>query len=125
MATDKSKSQVRPSRNRAKPTASSTSTDSDSHMTRVAAATFEGAIEAERERLMSAEAVLHCVVIAMDEIDAGDTRAPHYQSVVDLARGLVQQSIDRLDSVWMRSRGEDVGVGREYGVKEVLVEYVH
>jgi len=36
------------------------------------------AIEAERSRLMTAEAILHCVVIALDDHDPADLYSPDY-----------------------------------------------
>jgi hypothetical protein len=125
MATDKSKSRVRPSRNRTNPTPPSAPADSDSHVTHVAAATFEDAIETERARLMTAEAILHCVVIAMDEDDGDNAHAPHYQSAVDGAREFVTLSIDRLDSVRVGLMIGNTEVCRKDGVKEAAVEYVH
>jgi hypothetical protein len=56
-------------------------------------------IEVERYRLMRAEAVLQCVLAALDDGDAGCADGPHYQSAIDVARDLIKQSIDRLDSV--------------------------
>jgi len=83
------------------------------------------AIEAERSRLMTAEAVLHCVVVAMDEYDPADLYSPDYQSLIDLSRELVRHAIDQLDSVRVKPMLEKIGsVGTE-GVKESGVEYVH
>lgn len=60
---------------------------------------LEDLIEEERSRLMKADAILHCVLVAMED-DGGDaTHAPHYPSIVELARDLVNQSINQLDSV--------------------------
>lgn len=55
------------------------------------------AIEDERARLMTVDAVLHCVVNAMDAGDCSAEHAPDFSSVISLARGLVIESIDRLD----------------------------
>jgi hypothetical protein len=125
MATAKSKSRIRTSRNHTKATAPSASADSDSRPTPIAAATIEDAIETERGRLMTAEAVLHCVVIAMDETDGDNTCAPHYQSAVDLARDLIVQTVNQLDSVRLGPMLGEIGARRKYGVKETAVEYVH
>jgi len=57
------------------------------------------AIETERSRLMDAETILHCVVLAMNEHDHSDPDGPYFQNIVDVARGLVRRSIDQLDSV--------------------------
>jgi hypothetical protein len=125
MAASKSTSRVRSSRNRAKTTAFSAPADSDSSPTPIASATLEDAIEAERARLMTAEAILHCVVIAMDETDDDNTDSPHYQSLVNLARDLVVQSIDQLDSVRLRPMLDMVAAQGKYEVKESRVKYVH
>jgi hypothetical protein len=107
MATNKSTSRNRPPRNH------------------VAAATLDDAIEAERARLMRAEAVLHCVVIAMDESDADNTQSPHYPSVVGLARDLVAQTINELDSLRLAPMLSEIGSHGVHEVKERGVEYVH
>jgi hypothetical protein len=91
----------------------------------VAAATFEDAIETERARLMTAEAILHCVVIAMDEDDGNSKDAPHYQSAVDVARELVTRTIGRLDSVRIGPMVGIAGMRRKDEVEEAAVEYVH
>jgi hypothetical protein len=67
-----------------------------------AMADLEDAIEDERARLMDAESILHCVVIAMSEGDPADTHAPYYQNVIGIAREILVESINRLDSVRMR-----------------------
>lgn len=127
MATKKSTSRVRPSRNR---DASSISAD------RAPGATvlkeepeLIEAIEEERHRLMKAEAVLNCVLLAMnDEQECIDEdgceeddeciegHRPHYPSVLDVARDLVNQSINQLDSVRLRPMIEQIGRGGDYPV---------
>lgn len=57
------------------------------------------AIEAERGRLMNAETILHCTVLAMNERDCADPDGPYFQNIIDVARDLVRQSINGLDSV--------------------------
>lgn len=55
------------------------------------------AIEDERARLMTVDAVLHCVANAMDAGDCNAAHTPDFSAVIALARGLVIESIDRLD----------------------------
>jgi hypothetical protein len=57
-------------------------------------------IEVERTRLMKAESLLHCAIRAMDddyELDDGDR--PYYQNIIEVARELVNQTLEQLDSV--------------------------
>ena len=63
------------------------------------------AIEAERGRLMNAETILHCTVLAMNERDCDDPDGPYFQNIVDVARDLVRQSINGLDSVHLYPSG--------------------
>jgi hypothetical protein len=74
---------------------------------------------------MTAEAVLHCVVIAMDESDTDSSQSPHYLSVLGLARDLVAQTINQLDSLRVAPLLGKVGAHGEHEVKERVVEYVH
>jgi hypothetical protein len=60
------------------------------------------AIEVERGRLMDAETILHCVVLAMNEHEC-EPDEPYFQNAVDVARGLLRRSIDGLDSVRLQS----------------------
>jgi len=82
------------------------------------------AIEAERSRLMTAEAVLHSVAIAMDDDDRDDANSPHYPTLVELAREIVKRTIDQLDSVRVKATLEQNGGRHGYEVKESFVEYV-
>jgi hypothetical protein len=95
-------------------------------------------IEQERGHLMDAEAVLECVVIALEEDDRMDASGPCYSSVIRIVRGLVHVTIDRLDSVNVkaaigRSQSVVYGAGEENestardcdGVKEFAAAYVH
>lgn len=59
-------------------------------------------IEVERGRLMDAETILHCVVLAMNEHEC-EPDEPYFQNAVDVARGLLRRSIDGLDSVRLQS----------------------
>ena len=61
------------------------------------------AIEEERGNLSKAESVLGCLAIAM-ESEADSVDGPYYPEVAELARELVRQSIDGLDSVTLRQR---------------------
>jgi hypothetical protein len=56
------------------------------------------AIETERGNLSKAESVLGCLVIAM-EYETDSINGPHYPDVAQLARELVSQSINGLDSL--------------------------
>jgi hypothetical protein len=61
------------------------------------------AIEAERGRLSKAESLLGCLAISM-EYETDPATAPHYPDVAGLARDLLKQSIDRLDSLNLQKR---------------------
>jgi hypothetical protein len=61
------------------------------------------AIEAERGNLSKAESVLGCLMIAMEyETDSIDE--PHYPDVAQIAREMVRQSINNLDSLVLQQR---------------------
>jgi hypothetical protein len=57
------------------------------------------AVEHERARLMKADSLLGAVAIAMTYADEEPVRAPSFPSLVELARGLVNEAINGLDSV--------------------------
>jgi hypothetical protein len=61
------------------------------------------AIEIERGNLSKAESVLGCLAIAMEYEDNSDDR-PHYPDVAQLARDLVRQSMNGLDSLVLQRR---------------------
>ena len=61
------------------------------------------AIEIERGNLSKAESVLGCLAISM-EYEADAVNGPHYPDVAQLARDLVRQSIDGLDSLVLQQR---------------------
>jgi hypothetical protein len=82
------------------------------------------AIQQERARLMTAETVMHCVAIAMDDDGAG-ADAPHYPTLIELSRDLVKQAIDRLDFIRLPRTAAKVCVRGTDEVKERAVEYVH
>ena len=87
--------------------------------------TIHDAIETERSRLMTAEGILHCVAVAMDEYDPADLYSPDYQSLIDLSRELIKHAIDELDSVRVKPMLERIGSLGTDEVKETGVEYVH
>jgi len=61
------------------------------------------AIETERGNLSKAESVLGCLAIAM-EYEADSIDGPHYPDVAQIARELVRQSINGLDSLVLQQR---------------------
>jgi len=61
------------------------------------------AIEIERGNLSKAESVLGCLAIAM-EYEADSVSGPYYPDVAQLARELVRQSINGLDSLTLQQR---------------------
>jgi hypothetical protein len=61
------------------------------------------AIETERGNLSKAESVLGCLAISM-EYDADSVNKPYYPDVAQLARELVRQSINGLDSLTLQQR---------------------
>ncbi|MGH8336240.1 MAG: hypothetical protein ACRETL_05315, partial [Gammaproteobacteria bacterium] len=61
------------------------------------------AIESERDNLSKAESVLGCLMISM-EYEADPDDGPYYPDVAQLARDLVKQSIDQLDSLVLQKR---------------------
>jgi len=93
------------------------------------------AIEAERARLMDAEAILHCVVLALDASDGSNEQGPYYQRVIDVARDKVVTAIEQLDSVSLRTvlryvtEGDEVGgvspTCAKHAVRECASEYLH
>ncbi|MET0660394.1 MAG: hypothetical protein ABW110_19800 [Steroidobacteraceae bacterium] len=121
MATAKSKSRVRSPENRSR------STEPSPAVANPSATSFPiiDLIEAEPSRLMTAAAVLHCVVLAMYERESADRGAPYYPSVVEVAREMIVEAIDRLDSIHVRPLLGMNEVRREFGVKEHAGEYVH
>lgn len=56
------------------------------------------AIEAERDNLSKAESLLGCLSAAMQQ-ESHSAGGPFYPDVADMARDLVRQSINRLDSL--------------------------
>lgn len=87
------------------------------------------AIEAERSRLMTADAILHCAVLAMDERAKPSAGEPYYQSVINTARDMINTTIGQLDPVSLRAVVEYVkseeSVGVATRVREVAAAYLH
>jgi hypothetical protein len=61
------------------------------------------AIETERDNLSKAESVLGCLAIAM-EYGTDSVKGPYYPHVAQLAREMVRQSINGLDSIVLQQR---------------------
>jgi hypothetical protein len=61
------------------------------------------AIEIERGNLSKAESVLGCLAISL-EYEAESVNRPYYPEVAQLARELVRQSINGLDSLVLQQR---------------------
>jgi hypothetical protein len=61
------------------------------------------AIEIERGNLSKAESVLGCMAISM-EYDTDSANKPYYPDVAQLARELIRQSINGLDSLMLQQR---------------------
>lgn len=141
MAAKKSTTQVRPTRNPApsrKAEGRKRSPASALKSAFVLPEAIEDAIEEERSRLMRAETILQCVLVAMndnDGFDDGDcdVDGPHYPTMIELARDLLNLSIRRLDSVNLNQVREvesdedddslDSGFVK-YKVKEPYVPYL-
>jgi hypothetical protein len=56
------------------------------------------AIETERDNLSKAESLLGCLAISM-EYEPNSVTGPYYPDLAEMARGLVRQSINALDSL--------------------------
>jgi hypothetical protein len=81
------------------------------------------AIEIERGNLSKAESLLGCLAIAMEyEYETDSVNAPYYPDVAQLARDLLRQSINGLDSLSLQRHllrdkvKEESGVDREYSI---------
>ncbi len=61
------------------------------------------AIEEERDNLSKAESLLGCLAIALQH-EADSATAPNYPDIAGLARDLLKQSINRLDSLTLQKR---------------------
>jgi hypothetical protein len=124
MAVKKATSRVRSNRSRMKKATLEVLPDLATYES-IEPGNIEEAIEDERGRLMKAEAILHCVAIAMDESEGDNTRAPCYQAALSVARDLLVQSINRLDTVRVRPMLDDrLRLGQD-GIKESAPKYLH
>jgi len=87
-------------------------------------------IEAQRGSLMDAEAVLDCVILAMDDGLRVDRPGPNYLTLIRIGRDFVHSAIDQLDSVNVReaitqSHGYVDVSAETSGVRETPAAYVH
>jgi hypothetical protein len=87
------------------------------------------AIETERGNLSKAESLLGCLAIAM-EYETDTVKGPYYPDVAQLARELVRQSINSLDSVVLEQRLARNKVKEDYAVPpaedgHAVIGYVH
>jgi hypothetical protein len=124
MATNKSASRVRPSRNSSKAAAGLLVSRIPLEAAEVCDE-IRDAVEDERSRLMTAESLLHCIAIAMNEHDGEHTHGPDYQTLVVLARDLIKQSIDELDSMRLQPRLWKLRMHERHEVKEDAIAYIH
>lgn len=63
---------------------------------------LEEAIEDERSRLMRAHSILGCITLALEGDDGVGPNRPYYPDLIELARDLVNESINGLDSNKLR-----------------------
>jgi hypothetical protein len=87
------------------------------------------AIETERGNLSKAESLLGCLVIAM-EYEADAVTGPYYPDVAQLARELVKQSINSLDSIVLEQRLTRNRVKEDFALApaengNAVIGYVH
>jgi hypothetical protein len=87
------------------------------------------AIESERGNLSKAESLLGCLAIAM-EYETDTVKGPYYPDVAQLARELVKQSINSLDSVVLEQRLARNKVKEDHAVPpaadgHAVIGYVH
>jgi hypothetical protein len=68
---------------------------------------LEDAIEAERDRLMRAHTLLSCAALAMDAEDLS-FEGPHYLTVIEMSRDLVNQAINNLEPMTLESAMQQV-----------------
>jgi hypothetical protein len=72
------------------------------------------AIERERARLMTADSLLGCIAIAMQGADGETGRSPYFPDLVELARELVNEAINGLDTAQL-NRALSGGAARMRG----------
>jgi hypothetical protein len=125
MATNKSVSRARAARALARKVASSEPRAAIESGSLTATQALKDIIEEERTRLMTAESVLECAMLAMDETDHDQAQGPYYQNVIGVARDLILQSIDRLDSVRLGPMLDKLALRRGGSVREYVAVYLH
>lgn len=74
--------------------------------------TLEGIIEEERTRLLTAGTVLGCAAVAIENDRSADRHAFYYADVIELARNMIRQTTDRLDSVYLEAFYEQLRKAR-------------
>jgi hypothetical protein len=67
-----------------------------------------GAIENERDRLMTAESLLACVLAAIESYDGDDPDGPYYPRVLELAQEILNESLGKLDSAKLKPLIRDI-----------------
>lgn len=73
---------------------------------------LEAIIEEERTRLMTAGTVLGCTSVAIENDRSADRHAFYYADVIDVARKMILQATDRLDSVYLEAFYEQLRQAR-------------
>lgn len=58
-------------------------------------------IEVERSRMMRAYSVLECAIMAMESEEPPYRKGPYYPGLMELARDLIDESIRRLDLIYV------------------------
>jgi hypothetical protein len=125
MATNKSGSRDRAARTLARKVALSQPSAVVQSSSLAAVQVLKDLIEEERTRLMTAESVLECAMLAMDETDHDQAQGPYYQNVIGVARDLILQSIDRLDSVRLGPMLDRLALRSGSSVREYVAAYLH
>ncbi len=74
--------------------------------------TLEDIIEEERTRLLTAGTVLGCASVAIENDRSADRHAFYYADVIEVARKMIIQTTDRLDSVYLRAFYEQLRKAR-------------
>lgn len=84
---------------------------------------LEQAIESERARLLQASAVLKCLYEVLLYADGDD--AVTFADAAHVAATLVENAVDKLDSVRLRPLIDDLQRGGSYKVEDVRAVYVN
>lgn len=74
--------------------------------------TLENIIEEERTRLLTAGTVLGCASVAIENDRSADRHAFYYADVIELARNMILQTSNRLDSVCLEAFYEQLRKAR-------------